>query len=352
MKAQHLRQFLRAGLVWCVSLSASWCTAAATPPVLCVWDPIGAAGPMFDAARGYALAMQQQGIELALKPYSDERIAAEDFRVGQCDALLATSLRTRPYNAIAAAVDHVGAATIVRNGVVDLPASYEVVHKAIQLFASPAAAKLVVQDRVELGGIIPSGALYMMAHDRSLFKRGFAGTRMPAFDHDKAQAYLIQKAGAQPISADLINFASKFNNGLVDVIFAPAIVYQPFELHRGVGKQGGVSRMPVAFTSMQMVFERSHFPKGFGEKSRNYWASGYPQAMDLVRKAEATIPTQAWVDLPATEAANFVIGQVEARIELANKGLYNKQGLKIMKRIRCSVNAAAPECSTTDEIEW
>lgn len=344
---------LRCGL-WLFSAGLALATspASAKPLTLCVWDAIGASGPMYQAAKGYALSMQQQGTELDVKPYTDERVAAEDFRVGQCDALLATSMRTRPYNAVAAAVDYVGAATIVRNGAVDLGASYEVGRKAIHLFAAPGAAKLAVQGNFELGGIVPAGALYMMVRDRTLFTRGFAGTRMPAFDHDRAQAYLIQKVGAQPVSSDLINFANKFNNGLVDVVFAPAVVYQPLELHRGMGSHGAIASLPMGFTSMQMVFDRQRFPTGFGERSRTYWAQAHDEALALVRKSELAIPRAMWLDLPADTAAQFVVGQAQSRVELAQMGVYNKQGLKIMKRIRCAVNAAAAECSNTAELVW
>jgi hypothetical protein len=336
-------------LALCLSPTA-W--ASAEPLKVCVWDPLGAAGPLFDGMKAYALAVQKLGVDVTLKPYVDERVASEDFRVGQCDGLVATSIRTRPYNAVTPAVDYAGAATIVRDGKIDIDASYQVVYKAMQVLASPGAAKLNVQDKFEVGGILPSGALYTMASDRSIFTRGFAGARMPAFDHDKVQAYLIQKIGAQPVSADINNFANKFNNGIVDVIFAPAVAYQPLEIYRGVGKKGGVSRFPLAFTSMQMVFVRSRFPEGFGEKSRQLFLEKYELMVVAIRKAEASIPADVWVDYAPKDAADFVTGQRDTRVELANLGYYNKQGLKIMKRVRCSVNPTASECSTPAEIEW
>jgi hypothetical protein len=340
-------------LALCLSSLQAWAADGPAPtPAICVWDPLGAAGQLYDGAKGYALAMQKLGVDITLKAYTDERVAAEDFRVGQCDGLMATSIRTKPYNAVTAALDYTGAATIVRDGKIDLDASYQVIHKALQVFASPGAAKLSVQDRFEVGGIVPSGALYTIARDKTIFKRGFAGTRMPAFDHDKVQAYLIAKIGAQPVSADISNFVNKFNNGGVDVIFAPAVAYQPLEIYRGVGSKGGVSRLPLAFTSVQLVLNRSRFPEGFGEKSRQFWLDQYEVIVTAVRKAEASIPAQAWVDYPPEEAATFVAGQRDLRVELANKGFYNKQGLKIMKRVRCSVYAAAPECNTTAEIDW
>ena len=120
--------------------SAPALAAVGSSPSVCVWDPIGAAGPLFDAAKSYALAAQKLGVEVKLKAYTDERVASEDFRVGQCDALLATSIRTRPYNPVTVAIDYAGASTIIKDGKIDLEASYDVVRKAIQLFASPVAA--------------------------------------------------------------------------------------------------------------------------------------------------------------------------------------------------------------------
>jgi len=341
-------------ITWLSALCAISTPALAVDsnPSLCVWDPIGASGQLFDAAKSYALAAQKMGVELKLKAYTDERVAAEDFRVGQCAALLATSMRTKVYTPVPAAIDYGGAATVVRDGKIDMEASYDVVRKAIVLFASPGAAKLVVHDRFELGGIIPSGAIYTFARDRAIFKKGFTGARLPAFDDDKVQAYLIQKIGAQAVSSDINNFVTKFNNGSVDALFAPAVAYKPLEIYRGVGTQGGVSRFPLAFITMQMVFERSRFPEGFGEKSRQFWASQVDQSIVTVRKAETDIPANLYVDFSMADGVAFVASQRDTRVELAEKGFYDKQGLKIMKRIRCSVNAAASECSTQAEIEW
>ena len=64
----------------------------------------------------------------------------------------------------------IGVSTIVRDGKVDMPASYEVVHKAIETFSSPApaAAKLMVEGNFEVGGIIPLGAAFPFVNDRRI----------------------------------------------------------------------------------------------------------------------------------------------------------------------------------------
>ncbi|NBD19531.1 hypothetical protein GTZ97_02435 [Aquabacterium fontiphilum] len=319
---------------------------------VCVWDPLGTSGQIFDAARTYALVMRKHGADITVKAYTDERIAADDFKVGQCQGLLATSLRTRPYNAVTAALDHGGAATIIKDGRVDLDASYTVIDKAIQILAADAAAKLNIQDGHEIAGIVSTGALYTMVRDRTLFTRGFAGARMPAFDHDKVQAYLINMMGAQPVSADLRNFVTKFNNGGLDVLFAPAVAFRAMEIDKGVGTKGGISRLPLGFTTLQLVIQRQRFPEGFGAHSRRHWLDQRDAVLTAVRKAEADIPPQTWVDLSEQDAVAFVSGQHQLRVELGKRGFYDKQGLRFMKRVRCSVHAQAPDCATRAEIDW
>ena len=63
---------------------------------LCVFDMIGNVGEMARASRDFALAMQKAtGAELQVKVFTDERVAVEDFRTGQCQAVLANWRRDR-----------------------------------------------------------------------------------------------------------------------------------------------------------------------------------------------------------------------------------------------------------------
>jgi hypothetical protein len=80
--------------------------------------------------------------------------------------------------------------------------------------------------------------------------------------------------------------------------------------------------------------------------------SQHDAVLTAVRKAEADIPPQIWVDLKPEEAVAFVTAQHNLRVELGKRGFYDKQGLRFMKRVRCSVHASAPECATRAEIDW
>ena len=356
--ALHHATWHRAGLRTALATLVLACATHASAqsgsaaPTICVWDPIGKGGQLFDAARSFSVAMQGKGITLNLKAYTDESVATEEFKVGQCQGLLATTIRTKAWVSTPAALDYGGAATVVRDNKVDIEASYDVIRKAGMALASPNAEKLMVEGKHEVAGILPAGALYVMVRDREIFKRGFAGARMPAFDNDKLQAYLIAKAGGVPVAANIRNFATMFNNGNVDVVFAPAVAYMPLELNKGVGSKGGISRFPLAFTTFQVLIDRDKFPSGFGQIARQYWASQFDTLVASARKAEAAIPANVWVDYEGDEGVKFVALQRDSRVEAGKAGYYDKAGLKLMKRVRCSVNPGASDCGSTAEIDW
>ena len=70
-----------------------------------------------------------------------------------------------------------------------------------------------------MAAIIPLGAAYVFVNDRKIDSvEKAAGKKIAVLDFDKAQAKIVQKLGAQPVSSDVTNFAGKFNNGQVDII--------------------------------------------------------------------------------------------------------------------------------------
>lgn len=320
--------------------------------LICVWDVAGKTGDVYNAAIDYTVAMQKNGVEIELKSYVDERVAVEDYRAGQCDGVMATAFRLKPFNATSTSLDSIGSATIVRNNKIDLPASYEVVRKVIQAYASPGGAKMMVEGNHEVGGIFPLGAAYPIVRDRKINSvEALSGKKIAAFDYDKAQGVMIQRIGAQPVSVDVTNVGPRFNNGFVDMIVLPAVAYKPLELYKGIGKTGGIGRFPIMIPTVQLMLNRTKFPDGFGEKSRTYWLGQFDHALNLIKKAEAGIPAATWDELPPENIPKYVLMLREARIAIGKQGLYDKQGLNIIKRARCSVNGGDAECATKNEIE-
>ena len=74
----------------------------------CVFDPVGAKGPIFDAMRDYQTSALSWGTELELKAYTNEAVVLADFNAGHCDAMGVTGTRVRPYNAFTASIEALG----------------------------------------------------------------------------------------------------------------------------------------------------------------------------------------------------------------------------------------------------
>ncbi|NBD21695.1 hypothetical protein GTZ97_13580 [Aquabacterium fontiphilum] len=324
-------------------------------PVFCAFDFLGASGDLFGMVRDYALAMQRHGVELQLRAFNDEAAAVTAYQQGRCDAVMATAFRTRAFNAAAASIDSLGATTVVRNGKVDVPATYEVFRKLVQTYAapSPAVTRLMVSGQHEVAGIIPVGAAYPFVNDRRLNTvESLASKRIAAFDYDPAQAAMIQRIGGRPVAADIGTFHHLFNRGAVDMMAAPTMAYKPLELERGLGTKGGIVRFPLMIVSYQLVLNRSRFPPDFGHQSRAYWVTQFDRARQLIHRADASVPPQTWVDIDAAEAVRYTQLLRDARIDLARQGLYDQRGLKVLKRIRCHVHAGDPDCATRSEEVW
>ena len=136
------------------------------------------------------------------------------------------------------------------------------------------------------------------------------------------------------------------------MVGAPAMAYKPLELYKGIGKNGGITRFPLLILTYQVVFNRTKFPIGFGDRSREYWFQHFDGALALIANAENSIPRNVWIDLPGDHAVKYTLMLRQARVEIAEQGLYNKRALRIMKKVRCSINPVDSECSTQAEYEW
>ncbi len=342
--------WLRRQHVLAVLLLACGLTDANATLRVCVFDPLGTNGDAFRALTDYRVHMTKFGADIDIKTYTNEAVAVEDFRSKQCDGVMATALRTRQFNSTAAALDSPGAGSILRNGKVDMDASYQVVKQFIGLMSSPKAASLMKSGQYEIAGMLPLGAGFAFVNDRAISTlKGAAGKRVAAFENDKSQAELIQRAGAVPVTVNIANFSSMFNNGNVDVIVAPTIAYKPFELYKGMGKKGAVSTFPLIFLTYQMVIRPEAFPKDFGQHSREFFYAGSDQAIALARRSEKDIPANYWVEPTPEENDQYMVMLRQGRELMANKGYFDKPGLKLVKKIRCSIQSAAPECSERTE---
>lgn len=302
---------------------------------LCVWDPMGTNGDNFSLMKDYRLAAKDWGVNLKLKAYTDEKIAAEDFRVGQCDAVVITGLRAKPFNTFAGSLESLGA----------IP-SYQHLKIVVSTISGSKAAHLMAQGNYEVAGLLPLGSAYLFLRDRSIDEVGkLAGKKFGVFDYDKSQAQLVHKIGAQAVPSDVSNIATKFNNGVVDVIPMPAVGYRPFELYRGLGVNGGIPDFVVAQAFMQVVLRKDRFPESFGQQSRTYVASQFDRVLTIIQRYEKDIDPKYWLHIPDADRPSYVALMRNARIDLTKNGTYDKRMMTLLKRVRCQIEPMSAECA-------
>lgn len=326
--------------------------AQSDKPLFCVWDILGKSGDVYNLMVDQSIHMAKLGMPFEMRAYTDERVAIEDYRAGQCAGVVATGFRVRPFNGISGSIDSMGSALVTKAGKVDMAGSYDVLRRVITVLSSPQAAKLMREGVHEVGGILPVGAAYPMIKDRASTRLDqLAGKRIGVFDQDKPQAVLIQQLGAQAISVDIANVGTKFNNGMVDMIHLPALTYKPFELSKGMGTQGTVVRVPAMFPTVQMLFNADKLPQGFGEASRQFWLAQFERQTQNIQRAEASIPAKVWTEVEPTVLAGYVASLKEGRLMGAKQGLYAKRTLNLLKKARCTASPDNAECAVATEVD-
>jgi hypothetical protein len=266
-------------------------------------------------------------------------VVAEDFKAGKCDGISVTGMRGRQFNNFTGSLDAIGAIPDLNLAV-----------KVMQGLASPTFAKYMRQGKYEVVGVIPVGDAFLMVNDRSINTVAkAAGKKIAVLDYDEAQKIMVQQVGAQAVSADVTNFGAKFNNGQVDIIGAPAAVFKPLELHKGLGTKGAIVNYPVLQVTGNIIIRPDQFPAGYGQKSREWVRSQLPRAFGILGKMKADIPSKYWMDIPPADKPGYQKMMRDSRIDLTKRGVYDKRMMKLLWQFRCKQNPKNFECALQDE---
>lgn len=329
---------MRGLLLWlCICCSPA--LAELPQRVLCVFDPLGAQGGLFGMAKDYRTQALDWGVDLQLRAYSDEKIASDDFKAGQCDAVVLTGARARPFNRFTATVEAIGAVP-----------SEQVMQQLVQLVSSPKAAKYMVEGRYEVMGILPAGPIYLFVRDRQLDSvEALSGKRIATIDYDQPSKRLVNHVGASVVPANSANFSGMFNNGNVDAAYAPALAYKPLELYKGLGDKGGIIRFNLAYLDFQLVAHKERFPAGFGDQSRRSLAAQFERVARTIAADTAAIDEHYWIDLSAEAEQEYQTMLRQIRMQLRDEGVYHASMLTLMRKLRCRQQPAAAEC--VDKLE-
>lgn len=308
---------------------------------VCVWDIVGSHGDLFSAMQDFRIESMRWGVDLELRPYTNEKIAAEDFKAGQCDAVSMTGLRARGFNSYAGTIDSIGS----------IPDAAHM-RLLLQALADPKSAPKLKNGTFEVAGIAPLGAAYIFTRDRTINSLTKAsGKRVAVLDYDASQAKLVAQVGASPVPSDVTNFSGKFNNGSVDIIGAPLAAYKPLELWKGLEPNGGIIDYPLLQLTIQFLVRQDRFKDlpDYTQKSRQYFYKNFDKILTALDKAAVDVPKKYYVSIPAADQVKYEIMMRDARIQLRTEGYYNAEMLTLLRKVRCKINAARAEC--TDKLE-
>jgi hypothetical protein len=333
-----IKSFLTPIAAGAVALSTNAFSADMPKRTMCVWDIVGKSGPVASQMEDYRLEAIKWGVDIELKIYTDEKIAAEDLKSGACDAAGITGMRAREFNTFTGTLDSIGS----------IP-TQDHMKVVLQYLSDPKLAKLMVSGEYEIAGVMPGGAAYLFTNDRSIDTVAeLAGKKFAAMDFDKAQAIMIESVGASPVSASLTNFGSMFNNGSVDIIGAPALAYNALELYKGLGDNGAIVNFAILQLTAQIVMRHDRFPEGFGQQSRKFAWNQYDRAMDVVNAAEKSIKPSYWLELPSKDKDGYMEMFRQSRLKLRDQNLYDGKMLSFLSKVRCQKDPSLAECTAKD----
>ncbi|WP_416390851.1 DUF6091 family protein [Alloalcanivorax xenomutans] len=302
---------------------------------VCVFDIVGNAGPIMNSARDWKTTALSWGLDVELLPYTSELIATEDLKAGVCDAALVTGIRARGFNKFAGTIDAIGAVP-----------SMDHLRIISQVLASPKMADKLEGGNYSVAGFAPAGPAYIFVNDRKINTLDkAAGKKVAVLEYDETQAGLVSQVGATPVDSDVTNFSTKFNNGSVDVIFAPLAVYQALELYKGLSPDGGIIDYPLVQLTLQVIAKTDRFPKEMFQKSRSYFYENFDRFRQQVEQESKAVDPKWWVKIPDEDKAEYELMMQEARDQLRDQGYYDPDMLTIMSKIRCKLDASRAECT-------
>lgn len=311
----------------------------------CIFDPMGPQGKITQTAIDLAKAARDWNFMVDIRTYTDERVATEDFKAGQCEGAAISTLRAKQFNFSVGSIDSPGN---LRN--------YDEMKTLLTMLANPVIASLAINGRYQVAAVVPIGAIFVAVNDRRINSiEKAAGKRVVVLDWDPTQAKMISGLGAQPVPADFTTYAGKFNNGQADIIATPALGFRPLELYKGIGKKGGVIRFPLLQATASIMIRRDLILPKIPDMDarlnqvRQFGLQYIDAVFTMLKDAEKEIPAKLWIDLPRQDQVKYYKMLREARIHMTREGIYDPVMMSLLKRVRCKHVPTDAECGSFDE---
>lgn len=304
----------------------------------CIWDPVGNNGPFISFLKETKLTAIKWGVDLQLDAYTDEKVAANDFQSGLCDAAFLTNILAKNFVPFSAAF---GAPGGIR--------SLEQLKTLSATLNNPKAEKLITNGNYQVTGLFPIGEIYTFVRDRANVKiSNISGKKVSILNADVASTKFAEIVGASPVHTTLATWSGQFNNGNIDVLFGPALAYNTFELYKGLGEAGGILDYNILYAVMEMVINTERVPEDFGQKMRQHALTRFDELEATVKQAESEIPQKYWVKIDESGESEYRELAKRIRLTLRDENAYDAKAITILWKIRCKFDPSATECASPE----
>lgn len=333
LKTNYVRVFARPLIALFLCLVSSF-SYALERKVFCVWDPVGRNGPVMAFYSDLIPKAQSWGLSIRFIAYTDEKIAANEFKAGNCEAVLLSAIMSRQFVKFGGTMDAIGAIS-----------SKKGLEMVLKTLARPRAGRLMTQGPYEVVATFPVGSMYAFVNDRSINKiDDFAGRKISVLNNDPQAMKFARLSGATPVATTLSTFAPQFNNGNIDILLMPALAYNTFELYHGLGSRGGIIDYRLYYGMLQTVARKDEFPDDFGHKMRKYIFTRLNDIDKLVKDAEREIPSSYWIDVDQFTKDDIDHFSKRVRLALKEEKVNHPTALKLLWKIRCRLDRSRGEC--------
>lgn len=319
-------------------LSISSLSLALEKKSICTWDPVGKNGPVMTFYSDLKPKAIAWGLDLEFIAYTDEKVAANDFKAGVCDGAHLSAILSRQFVPFAGTLDAIGGIT-----------SDDGLGKILATLATPGAGKIMTNGAYEAVAAWPVGSMFAFVNDRNIDTVAeFSGKKISVLNEDPQTHKLANMAGASPVGTSLATFSGQFNNGNIDILFMPALAYNTFELYHGLGEKGGILDYRLYYGMLQTIVKKDAFPADFGDKMREYVVGRLADINKLVADAEKEIPAKYWIKTDEATQKELVKFSREIRLALKEEGKMDPKALKLLWKIRCAETPSASECASPE----
>jgi len=316
---------------------------------ICFFDLQGRNGEYYGRAQDLALIAKRWNIEASLKVFTEEEDAVKAFKAGQCEGAVLSTLRSREFNRFMGSIDAPGA----------IP-TYQHMRVVLKTLLDKRTEPYTITGPYQTIGVYPLGAQYLFVRDGGMTSLdGMKGKKVAILNWDKSLNTFVAKMGATAVPDALSGFAKPFNKGEADAILSPAVAYHPFQLGQGMGDKGGVFKTPMGQLSAVLVINRELIAKktddvdarvaAFRAMSAQFLEDLLNQFFISIDHQDKDIPGKFWIEQDAAQLKAVEDFLTDTRIEMTKEGLYDARMMKILKKVRCSLDTTREECGSTDE---